>query len=407
MRAAASARIAYRGLAHASPYLAAAVMLLAELPLLLPQPFVDSDALLHWFVGHLVVTGGSPYDSSAWRAAGERYGGTIGFWASAASGVAWPYPPWTAWLLAPFGLLPPLAGTWIAVGTFLAAGVAAALIATGALAGSWSGRASGIVLGLAFQPFVYAVNSGQFSTLLALGFALLLASPERAIRGPVAFALLIAKPQLSVVLVIAAAADLVRRDKARSALLGGAFLALALVSVARFPDVLALAGTGLAARVGNQIRVSSSSWSLASAIAGDGWLIVGGLFVLATLGCWVAAIRWAPVADRRAVMLAGASIVSVTVAPVVRSYDQALLLPAIAVLVLIGGRLEGRARAVQRLMLMFTVLALPWALFVSAQLANSPPRIAIVPLAFAAALLWTTRALKTGGPRRPEPPSEP
>lgn len=407
MRAAASARIARGRLAHASPYLTAVVMLLAELPLLLPQPFADSDALLHWFVGHLVVTGGSPYDGAAWRAAGEQYGGTIGFWGSAASGAAWPYPPWTAWLLAPFGLLPPLAGTWIAVATFLAAGVAAALISTGALAHSWSGRALGIVLGLAFQPFVYAVNSGQFSTLLALGFALLLVpSPERTARGPIAFALLIAKPQLSAVLVVAAAADLVRRDKARSALLGGAFLALVLVSLARFPDVLALAGTGLAARVGNQIRVSSSSWSLASTIAGDSWLVLGSVFVLATLACWIAAVRWTPVADRRAVMLAGASIVSVAVAPVVRSYDQVLLLPAIAVLVLIGGRLEARARAIQRLMLMCTVLALPWALFVSAQLANSPQRIAIVPLAFAAALLWTARALKTGA-RRPEPLSEP
>jgi hypothetical protein len=93
-------------------------------------------------------------------------------------------------------------------------------------------------------------------------------------------------------------------------------------------------------------------------------------------------------------MLAGAGIVSLAAAPVVRSYDQALLLPAVAVLVLLGEGLVGRARLLQRLALMFTVVVLPWVLFVSAQLANSPPRIGVVPLAFAVALLGSALAVR-------------
>ena len=272
--------------------------------------------------------------------------------------------------------------------------ITAALIAVQALTLSSSGRAFALVASLAFQPFIYAVSTGQFSPLLGLGLALLVASPARARSSPLAFALLIAKPQLTALLIAAASADLFRSSRKWFFLIGGGFLALVFVSLARFPDVLAVAGTGLGARVASQIRLSSSSWSLASSIVGDGWLILGCLFGLMTVGCWLAAVRWAPVAYRRAVMFAGASMVALVVAPVARSYDQVLLLPAIAVLVLLGEQLAGRARLIQRLIVLLTAVVLPWVLFVSAQLANSPARIAVVPLVFAAALFGSALALK-------------
>jgi hypothetical protein len=370
------------------------VLLLLELPVLYPQPFAESDALLHWFVGHLVVEGGSPYDAAAWAAAGARFGGTIAFWGAAEPGLAWPYPPWTAWLLAPFGAFPPLLGSWILVLTFCAAGIAAAVIAVRSLPLSAGGRTFALVLALSSQPFIYAVNSGQLGPLLGLGSALLLLPPTRVRSGLPAFVLLLAKPQVTAVLLAAAAVDVIRASLRRAALIGGAIVALAALSAIRFPDVFALTGTGLGGRVANQLRVSSSSWSLAAALAGDWWPLVGGLLVLVAVGCWRAAVRWAPPAHRRAVMLAGAGIVSLAAAPVVRSYDQALLLPAVAVLVLLGEGLVGRARLLQRLALMFTIVVLPWVLFVSAQLANSPPRIGVVPLAFAVTLLGSALAVR-------------
>jgi hypothetical protein len=220
--------------------------------------------------------------------------------------------------------------------------------------------------------------------------------------APFAFTLLLAKPQLTGVLVLAAATDLYRRDRRLVLSSAVAFLVLAAVSLVRFPDVLGLTGSGLGARVVNQSRASASSWSLASAVAGEWWLGLGALVVLATVGCWLCAVRWSAVADRRAVLLAGAGIVSLAAAPVARSYDQVLLVPALAVLVLLGDGLPERGRLLQRLALVCTAVVAPWLVFVSAQLANAPARIAVVPLLFSAALFGSALARKrSAAPRVP------
>ena len=88
------------------PFIALALVLLAELPILIPPPFGLTDHLLFWFAGHLAATGGSPYDAAAWAEAQRAYGSSHLLRFIEQGDPVWVYPAWSVLVFIPFGLLP-------------------------------------------------------------------------------------------------------------------------------------------------------------------------------------------------------------------------------------------------------------------------------------------------------------
>ncbi|CAN5204876.1 hypothetical protein BH18CHL2_BH18CHL2_06600 [soil metagenome] len=84
--------------------LAALIVLVALWPLAQPVEG-HGDTFQFWYAGHLIATGGSPYDQSAWPEA-ARYGHVAAYVATNCASpdslqCVWAYPPLTAWLFAP------------------------------------------------------------------------------------------------------------------------------------------------------------------------------------------------------------------------------------------------------------------------------------------------------------------
>ncbi len=317
------------------------LVLLAELPLLIPPPFGLTDHLLFWYAGHLAVTGGSPYDMAAWTEAQRTYasGHLIQF--IERGDPVWVYPAWSVLLFVPFGLLPYPAGSWALYFAYVAVGLFAAVLFIRSLPSRWQpGAELAIVLVAMFQPIVIANRYGQFGSFLLLGAVLAFIGlrSQRLLPFVVGAFILFVKPQLFLVFAPIALILLIRARAWRMITVTATTLvAIAVLTTIRFPESLAFFRRGASDRA-DVFTMYSTTWGLAHYFAPALWVPVAiGLVALAVI-VTVAAIRHLPQDLRLAGIVAGAVLLSLVVTPVAFHYDQVVLVIPIVLAVAVGRR---------------------------------------------------------------------
>lgn len=342
------------------PIVALVLVLIAELPLLIPPPFGLTDHLLFWFAGHLAVTGGSPYDMSAWAEAQRTYSsGHLSQFLDRGDPV-WIYPAWSVLLFAPFGLLPYPAGPWAIYLAYIAVGLFAGLLFIRSLPARWQpGAELAIVLIAMFQPLVIANRYGQFGSFLLLGVVLVFIGlrDRRALPFVAGALILFVKPQLFLVLVPVALWLLIRARAWRIiAITAVALAVVAVVTTIRYPESLAFFGRGASDRA-DVFTIYSTTWALAHFIAPAFWVPLALAFVALAAAATVAAIRRLPPDLRLAGIVSGAALLSLVIAPVDFHYDQVPIAAALVLAVAVG-------RRPSQIALTWTIAAvIPWFVF--------------------------------------------
>jgi len=385
------------------PYAALALALLVVLPVAWPVPHLG-DLFLLWGVGRMTLDGMSPYDRATWQAMTARYPGEVVDGAvnvipnmSQLPGVVWPYPPWTAYVFAPFAALPPAVGTTALHLAFVAAGIAAAIV----LARLVPGRASTLyALALAafglFQPFAMDVRSGQFATFLLLGVALVTYGIMRDRAGFVVAGALVLflKPHLFSLFALVVLVILVRRGRWRTiAATAGILVLVAVATIARQPESLAAMFAGGTDRAGVPDRFATT-WAVARAlfpqgdVTGIGWLLAGAVVAVVA----VASSR-SPARLRMPVLLSAALVASLAISPYVQAYDELVLLPAVFVAIA-AVELPARAswRALQLTLAIVIGVLYPWAAVVLQIATGTQASSGAIPLLFAVLLVSTAAA---------------
>lgn len=317
------------------------LVLLAELPILIPPPFGLTDHLVFWEAGRLVSSGASPYDMANWAEAQRVYdSGHLKLFVDAPAPV-WVYPAWTAFLFVPFGWLPYPAGPWALYLTYLIAGLFAVVLFVRSLPERWQpGAELAIALAAMFQPLVIANRYGQFGAFLLLGVVLVFRGLRD--RGAVAFTagalLLFTKPQLFIVLVPVVLVVLVRRRDWRTlGIASASLLAVAIGTTLRYPESISLFVRGAGDRTG-VFTTYSSTWAFAHYISADAWPVLGVALVVVSTVCAIAGVRRLPADLRLAGTVAAASLLSLAATPVDFHYDQVPLVLAVVLAVAVGRR---------------------------------------------------------------------
>ena len=342
------------------PIVALVLVLVAELPLLIPPPFGLTDHLLFWYAGHLVATGGSPYDMTAWAEAQRTYAsGHLSQFIDRGDPV-WIYPAWSVFLFVPFGVLPYPVGPWALYLAYVAVGLFAAVLFIRSLPARWQpGAELAIALVAAFQPLVIANRYGQFGSFLLLGAVLVFIGlrDRRAIPFTAGALILFVKPQLFLVLVPVVLVLLVRARAWRMLVAASATLAaVAIVMTLRYPESLAFFGRGATDRA-DVFTIYSTTWALAHYVAPAIWVPLALAFVALAALATVSAVRALPADLRLAGIIAGATVMSIVVAPVDFHYDQVPLVLAVILAVAVG-------RRPAQIALTWTIAAvIPWFVF--------------------------------------------
>ena len=352
-----------RGFRRRAPLVGLGLVLLAELPALVPPPFPLTDHLVFWEAGRIVASGASPYDMTIWTAVARSYeSGHLLPFIEAARPV-WIYPAWTAFIFVPFGLLPYPAGPWILYLTYLASGLFAVFLFIRSLPARWQPTAElSIVIAAAFQPLLIADRYGQFGSFLLLGLVLVhrgLRDRSTAQLAAGAF-LLVMKAQLFLIVAPLVVWLLWRRRERGSILWVGAGLLLVLsVTTVRYPESLGFLRGGIDERVGVYFSWYSSTWAFAQFFVGAWWPVLGCVLVIATTLLCVAGVRSLPPDLDAAALIAAAAILSLAITPVDFHYDQAPLLLAIVLAVAVG------RRPPQIALTWALAVAAPWFLFIT------------------------------------------
>jgi hypothetical protein len=382
------------------------VALLALLiPVIWPQDGVG-DTFRFWYAGHIVATGGSPYDQSAWASAGDTYGifATEMAIACAPSPNApvclWPYPPTTALLFAPFGLLGVRDGL-NALAAFFVLLAAASVVVVGhwMRARALATRALAMCACVVSHPFVFDVHAGHFEGLGVIGIVLVAVGLTRRRVAPVVVGalLLSVKPHLYLGLaVIVLLLLLVRRDWRTLTLTFGAVAAINGLALLLYPEALG----AMLGRAGQVFGLGwATTWAFASSIfpsAAVGMLIVYAIAAVA----YVAAVRFAPAERRVELLVAGGVAIALSVSPYVQPYDFLLLFPAFAIALTLHESLGQPARGILLLTTAGTLGVGTWLAIVGTSvvptLPGSLPVVLLVLLAIAA---WTARGLSAGSSR--------
>lgn len=336
------------------------------LPVWWPVAFPYGDHLIFWAAGHSIVAGGSPYERGPWVALAHSYPSPHLEFLTQSGDEIWLYPPWTAFLFVPFGVLPLDLGLWAVHTSYVAASIAAtALLINMASWRTASGRTLAALLAITFQPLVIAARWGQFTSWTLLGVVLAIAALRRTNAGPlvVGAILAVAKPQYAALPGLAVAAILVRRRAWRALLVSAAALvAMAVVTLALEPHALAAIAAGAGQRAGAFDRFPTS-WGFARLLAPEGWPLV--LAVLLAIGVVASVVAvWSATREQRDEVLVCASLgLGVVLTPYALSYEHALLLPALVSATYAADRCSARARAAM-LTALVLLCALAWGTFV-------------------------------------------
>lgn len=318
------------------------------LPVWWPVAFPYGDHLIFWAAGHSIVAGGSPYERGPWVALAHSYPSPHLEFLTRSGDEIWLYPPWTAFLFVPFGMLPQDVGPWAVHASYVAASIAAtAMLINMASWRTTSVRTLAALLAMTFQPLVIAARWGQFTSWTLLGVVLAIAALRRTKAVPMVIGaiLALAKPQYAALPGLAIAAVLVRRHAWRPLLAAAAALvAMAIVTLTLEPRSLAAVAAGTGQRAGAFDRFPTS-WGFARLLAPEGWpLVLAVLLGSGVVACVVAV--WSATRDERDEVLICASLaLGVVLTPYALTYEHALLLPALVSAAQAADRCAPRARA--------------------------------------------------------------
>ncbi|MDQ2952798.1 MAG: DUF2029 domain-containing protein [Chloroflexota bacterium] len=316
-------------------YVPFALLLAALAPLLWPQDGVG-DTFRFWYAGHIVASGGSPYDQSLWAAAGA-YGGLATDVSSTCAptpyepACLWAYPPITALVFLPFGLLDVRIGLNLLAAFLFFLGVGG-VVAVGqwmrALS-PWT-RALALCACIVSHAFVFDVHAGHFEGFGLIGIVAVTSGIATRRTGPVALGavLLSLKPHLY--LGIAAAAFimlLARRDWRTLGWTAAAVAATNGIALIRYPEAV----SAVLGRTENVIGLGwATAWSFGANVLPE--LPVMGIVIvysIAALG-YAAVLRFAPADRRTDATLVASGALGLTISPYVQPYDLLLLFPAFA-----------------------------------------------------------------------------
>lgn len=385
-------------LAHA-PFV---VLLALLIPVIWPVDGVG-DTFRFWYAGHLVATGGSPYDQSAWASAGDTYGIFAREMAIAcapspdAPVCLWPYPPTTALLFAPFGALAVRDGL-NALAAFFVALAAASVVVVGhwMRARSFTTRALAMCACVVSHPFVFDVHAGHFEGLGVIGIVLVAVGLTRRRVAPVvAGALLLAvKPHLYAVLaVIVLLLLLARRDWRTLAWTIGTVAAVNGLALLLYPEALG----AMLGRAGQVIGLGwATTWAFASSIFPSGVVGIVIVYAIAAVAYGIA-VRFASADRRDEVRVAGGAAVALTVSPYVQPYDFLVLFPAFALVLAVQERLRHPARAILLATTAGTLAIGTWlAIFGTVVVPTLPGVLPVVLLVLLGVATWTAHVRGTG-----------
>jgi hypothetical protein len=322
-----------------------------------------------YWAGHIVATGGSPYDPNEWTPAArgpEIVGGAINIVRGNCRSLdtpecLWLYPPWAALIFAPFGALPADIGiALLRLSLIVTGGIAALMVVRETALRSAMPLAAAVAL--TSQPLLLATRTGHFDALAVIGALLLRRGLDGSTRWLVPGVLLLSlKPHLALVLFVVTAALLLRRGRARAlgttmAIVG----AVAAVSLARYP--LPPLSTLLAEAAGRTEFGSPTTWLLARTMGGDAWPLVAIGIVAA--GAWCAAVAArATVGLRDGAPVAAALGLSLVVAPYEHVHDHTLLLSAATLAIAAAFRITRRRTRAAALAIAAAAGVYPWFAF--------------------------------------------
>lgn len=353
-----------------------------------------SDFFQFWAAPRLLLEGRDPYDAVDWASIYAR---------EATAPVATPppparhvYPPWSAALLLPLGLLPfDLAAALWVVAQLTAVIVALRILATLYLARAEE-RALLFGLAAAFQPLWLIVGGGNITGFLLGLFTVGLAA---AIAGPrtagIPIGILAVKPHPFVIALPA----LLAVAEARASLFIGAVGTFLVLVLATLPFGPRLFGEWLGAALDLQGTTGSNAtvWTIGRVLPGGPVIaVLLAVAALAGLVGWWRVRRPPPLTA-----LAGSVAISVFVAPHGWSYDATLLLITLAAILAAAGRLSGTRRIALLAAIAIVATGVPWALYALAFGRGGEEWSALTPLAFFALLAVTTPP--RGQARRPTP----
>jgi Glycosyltransferase family 87 len=386
------------------PYLPFALITLVMAPVGWPGRADVGDDYVFWAAGRIIVAGGSPYDGAAWQTASVGTPGATNVLSGMSVeslGTLWLYPPWTAAMFAPFGLLPKEVGVPLIHLALLLCSISAValLVRSLELRSPWT-VALALAIGASFMPLVLASHVGHFSALLVIGTLLVARGLGGRTLSLIAGAIVLStKPHLFVVFAVLLAEELIRTHRWRQMVPPvGAVGALAVISFVRYP-----------LPIDQFLRASAikSNFDLATTVqlaqhlgATDSLaLVVMGLVVVVTsfgLG-FASSVRggrrfgeW-PLVSR-------ALVISLIASPYVQVWDHAVVLPA---LVLSVAATAG-ARPAGRIGILVAVVAIAigaWVAFFAGFVLDTQTPSALVPIT-AAAVLFVALLIR---PRRPAP----
>jgi len=370
------------------------ILLVLLAPIFWPQDGVG-DTFRFWYAGHIVATGGSPYDPNAWASAPATYGVLAGNIATACTPSAnapecvWPYPPVTALLFAPFGLLNIRDGLNALATSFV---VIAALSVV--VVGHWmrahapATRALALCSGVASHPFVYDIHAGHFEGLGVIGIVLLAVGLTKRHVAPVVVGalLLSVKPHLYAGLAVVVLLLLLARRDWR--MLGWSLGAVATthgLALLLYPEALG----AMLERAG---QVKDLGWATTSAFASSLFpsALVGIVIVYATAAiAFVAALRFTPTERRDQVLVAGGAAVALMVSPYLHPYDLLVLFPAFAIALALDELVGQPARAFLLIATAGTLAAGTWLAILGTPIVTFlPGALPVVVLAFLAIAAW-------------------
>lgn len=346
-----------------APYLVPAALVVLEWPLLSPTPAVG-DNFQFWLAGHMVATGQSPYDRAAWEAA-TIYGPTPGGVAAntvplnllITQGV-WLYPPQTAFLFLPFGLLPFELGVPLLHVFVLLTALAGISVAATSIGLRGARLAMFLALAAVSEPFVISVRNGHPIGLIVLGAAIAYvgARDRRAFVLAVGAVLLSLKPQLVIPFALGLLVWLAMHRRWR----GLATAAAAVVAVTLPAELLnPFPFAVVAGAATDRLRADLSTTAALARDLGGGLVLAVLLTATAIVACAIA-VRRSRRAMRPHVLFAAALLLSLVLIPYSHDYDLLLCLPAGAAALAIGA---GARRAPVSLLVAIAVFVIPWLLF--------------------------------------------
>ena len=380
------------------------VLLLTVLaPMILPREGVG-DTFFFWYAGHLTVAGGSPYDQNDWASAGAAYGVFAKNVALTCSPspyqptCLWTYPPTTAFVFAPFGLLNVRDGVYaLTMFTFMT--TAASVIAVG----QWMGARLLATRSLALcsiavsNPFLFDINAGHFEGLGVFGILLIAVGLTRHRVAPVAAGalLLSLKPHLYAGLAVVVLLILVTRRDWRT--LGWSLGVVATangLALLRFPE----APGEIIWRAG-QIR--DVGWATTSAFGSHlfssplvGVAIMYGIAALA----FAVAVRFAPAERKTDALVAAGAALGLCFSPYAHPYDYLGLAPAFALALALGGSVGQPVRGILLVATAGTIAFGTWLTIAGSSIvAALPGTLPVVILALLAVAAWAAQRRTAAG----------